>query len=73
MENDTTASIGELNFKLSSLAQFESFFISTMEMQWVKAQGKNISRPKLKKKNPIIELKAQGLYMNQISIQSDVV
>ncbi len=75
---DTTTPTGELIFHvMASLAQFESSLISERVkagMQRAKAQGKNISRPKLAKNklNQIIELKQQGLSMNQISIQSGV-
>ena len=62
---------------MASLAQFESSLISERVkagMQRAKAQGKNISRPKLAKSklNRIMELKQQGLSMNQISIQAGV-
>ena len=75
---DTTTPTGELIFHvMASLAQFESALISERVkagMQRAKAQGKNISRPKLAKNklNRIMELKEQGLSMNQISIQSGV-
>jgi DNA invertase Pin-like site-specific DNA recombinase len=75
---DTTTPTGELIFHvMASLAQFESSLISERVkagMQRAKAQGKNISRPKLAKSklNRIMELKEQGLSMNQISIQSGV-
>ena len=75
---DTTTPTGELIFHvMASLAQFESSLISERVkagMQRAKAQGKNISRPKLAKNklNRIMELKEQGLSMNQISIQSGV-
>jgi DNA invertase Pin-like site-specific DNA recombinase len=75
---DTTTPTGELIFHvMASLAQFESSLISERVkagMQRAKAQGKNISRPKLAKNklNQIMELKQQGLSMNQISIQSGV-
>lgn len=75
---DTTTPTGELIFHvMASLAQFESSLISERVkagMQRAKAQGKNISRPKLAKNklNRIMELKQQGLSMNQISIQSGV-
>jgi DNA invertase Pin-like site-specific DNA recombinase len=75
---DTTTPTGELIFHvMASLAQFESSLISERVkagMQRAKAQGKNISRPKLEKNklNRIMELKQQGLSMNQISIQSGV-
>ena len=75
---DTTTPTGELIFHvMASLAQFESSLISERAkagMQRAKAQGKNISRPKLAKNklNRIMELKEQGLSMNQISIQSGV-
>jgi DNA invertase Pin-like site-specific DNA recombinase len=75
---DTTTPTGELIFHvMASLAQFESSLISERVkagMQRAKAQGKNISRPKLAKDklNRIMELKEQGLSMNQISIQSGV-
>ena len=60
---------------MASLAQFESSLISErvkVGMQRAKAQRKNIYRPKLAKNklNRIMELKEQGLSMNQISIQS---
>lgn len=75
---DTTTPTGELIFHvMASLAQFESSLISERVkagMQRAKAQGKNISRPKLAKSklNRIMELKQQGLSMNQISIQAGV-
>jgi DNA invertase Pin-like site-specific DNA recombinase len=75
---DTTTPTGELIFHVvASLAQFESSLISERVkagMQRAKAQGKNISRPKLAKSklNRIMELKQQGLSMNQISIQAGV-
>jgi DNA invertase Pin-like site-specific DNA recombinase len=75
---DTTTPTGELIFHvMASLAQFESALISERVkagMQRAKAQGKNISRPKLTKNklNQIMELKELGLSMNQISIQSGV-
>lgn len=75
---DTTTPTGELIFHvMASLAQFESSLISQRVkagMARAKAQGKNISRPKLTKSklNRIMELKEQGLSMNQVSIQSGV-
>lgn len=75
---DTTTPTGELIFHvMASLAQFESSLISQRVkagMARAKAQGKNISRPKLAKSklNRIMELKEQGLSMNQVSIQSGV-
>ena len=75
---DTTTPTGELIFHvMASLAQFERSLISERVkagMQRAKAQGKNISRPKLAKSklNRIMELKQQGLSMNQISIQAGV-
>lgn len=75
---DTTTPTGELIFHvMASLAQFESSLISQRVkagMQRAKAQGKNISRPKLPKHklNEILELQKQGLSMNQISIRSGV-
>jgi DNA invertase Pin-like site-specific DNA recombinase len=75
---DTTTPTGELIFHvMASLAQFESALISERVkagMQRTKAQGKNISRPKLAqdKLRKIIAMKEQGLSMNQISIQSGV-
>lgn len=76
---DTTTPTGELIFHvMASLAQFESSLISERVkagMQRAKAQGKNISRPKLSKikLKEIMELKQQGLSMNQISKKSGVV
>lgn len=75
---DTTTPTGELIFHvMASLAQFESSLISERVkagMQRAKAQGKNISRPKLSKikLKEIMELKQQGLSMNQISKKSGV-
>ena len=75
---DTTTPTGELIFHvMASLAQFESSLISERVkagMQRAKAQGKNISRPKLDKSklNQIVELQKLGLSLNQISIQSGV-
>jgi DNA invertase Pin-like site-specific DNA recombinase len=73
---DTTTPTGELIFHvMASLAQFESALISERVkagMQRAKAQGKNISRPKLSKikLKEIMDLKEQGLSMNQISKKS---
>ena len=73
---DTTTPTGELIFHvMASLAQFESSLISERVkagMQRAKAQGKNISRPKLAKSklNRIMELKQQGLSMHHISLQA---
>jgi DNA invertase Pin-like site-specific DNA recombinase len=75
---DTTTPTGELIFHvMASLAQFESALISERVkagMQRAKAQGKNISRPKLSKikLKEIMDLKEQGLSMNQISKKSGV-
>ena len=65
---DTTTPTGELIFHvMASLAQFESSLISQRVkagMQRAKAQGKNISRPKLAKNklNRIMELKEEGAF-----------
>src|SRR4028119_260127 len=70
---DTTTPTGELIFHvMASLAQFESSLISQRVkagMARAKAQGKQISRPKLHitKLNQILELQKTGLSMNQIS------
>lgn len=75
---DTTTSTGELIFHImASLAQFESSLISQRVkagMARAKAQGKQISRPKLHttKLQEILELQKTGLSMNQISIRSGV-
>ncbi len=75
---DTTTPTGELIFHvMASLAQFESSLISQRVkagMARAKAQGKQISRPKLHitKLNQILELQKTGLSMNQISIRSGV-
>lgn len=75
---DTTTPTGELIFHvMASLAQFESSLISQRVkagMARAKAQGKQISRPKLQisKLNQILELQKTGLSMNQISIRSGV-
>ena len=75
---DTTTPTGELIFHvMASLAQFESSLISqTVKagMARAKAQGKQISRPKLHttKLHQILELQKTGLSMNQISIRSGV-
>lgn len=75
---DTTTPTGELIFHvMASLAQFESSLISERVkagMQRAKAQGKNISRPKLAKNKlqEIMDLKEKGLSMNQISKKSGV-
>jgi DNA invertase Pin-like site-specific DNA recombinase len=75
---DTTTPTGELIFHvMASLAQFESALISERVkagMQRAKAQGKNISRPKLaqSKLKQIRALKQEGLSMNQVSIRSGV-
>lgn len=75
---DTTTPTGELIFHvMASLAQFESSLISQRVkagMARAKAQGKQISRPKLHaaKLHQILELQKTGLSMNQISIKSGV-
>lgn len=75
---DTTTPTGELIFHvMASLAQFESSLISERVkagMQRAKAQGKNISRPKLalSKLKQIRALRQEGLSMNQVSIRSGV-
>jgi len=75
---DTTTPTGELIFHvMASLAQFESSLISQRVkagMARAKAQGKQISRPKLHsaKLQEILELQKTGLSMNQISIRSGV-
>jgi DNA invertase Pin-like site-specific DNA recombinase len=75
---DTTTPTGELIFHvMASLAQFESSLISQRVkagMARAKAQGKQISRPKLHatKLHQIMELQKTGLSMNQISIKSGV-
>lgn len=62
---------------MASLAQFESSLISQRVkagMARAKAQGKQISRPKLPqiKLQELLELQKTGLSMNQISIRSGV-
>ncbi len=75
---DTTTPTGELIFHvMASLAQFESSLISQRVkagMARAKAQGKQISSPKLHttKLQEILELQKTGLSMNQISIRSGV-
>ena len=75
---DTTTPTGELIFHvMASLAQFESSLISERVkagMQRAKAQGKNISRPKLsqEKQAQIFNLQKTGLSMNKISIQTGI-
>jgi DNA invertase Pin-like site-specific DNA recombinase len=75
---DTTTPTGELIFHvMASLAQFESSLISQRVkagMARAKAQGKQISRPKLPqtKLQEILKLQETGLSMNQISIRSGV-
>jgi DNA invertase Pin-like site-specific DNA recombinase len=75
---DTTTPTGELIFHvMASLAQFESSLISQRVkagMARAKAQGKQISRPKLHatRLHQILELQKTGLSMNQISIRSGV-
>ncbi len=75
---DTTTPTGELIFHvMASLAQFESSLISQRVkagMARAKAQGKQISRPKLNatKLKQIQDLHKTGLSMNQISIRSGV-
>lgn len=75
---DTTTPTGELIFHvMASLAQFESSLISERVkagMQRAKAQGKNISRPKISKEKQslILNLKKSGLSMNKISIQTGI-
>ena len=75
---DTTTPTGELIFHvMASLAQFESSLISQRVkagMARAKAQGKQISRPRLPqtKLHQILELQKTGLSMNQISIRSGV-
>lgn len=75
---DTTTPTGELIFHvMASLAQFESSLISQRVkagMARAKAQGKQISRPKLQatKLHQILELQKAGLSLNQISIRSGV-
>lgn len=75
---DTTTPTGELIFHvMASLAQFESSLISQRVkagMARAKAQGKQISRPRLPqtKLQEILELQKTGLSMNQISIRSGV-
>ena len=75
---DTTTPTGELIFHvMASLAQFESSLISQRVkagMQRAKAQGKNISRPKLSKmkQEELFELQKTGISMNQISKEAKV-
>lgn len=75
---DTTTPTGELIFHvMASLAQFESSLISERVkagMQRAKAQGKNISRPKLSKvkQQEIFDLQKTGISMNQISKKAKV-
>ncbi len=75
---DTTTPTNELIFHvMASLAQFEGSLISQRVkagMARAKAQGKQISRPKLHttKLQEILELQKTGLSMNQISIRSGV-
>ncbi|MEO8255178.1 MAG: recombinase family protein [Flavobacterium sp.] len=75
---DTTTPTGELIFHvMASLAQFESSLISERVkagMQRAKAQGKNISRPRLseEKQNQIFNLQKTGISMNKISIQTGI-
>jgi DNA invertase Pin-like site-specific DNA recombinase len=75
---DTTTPTGELIFHvMASLAQFESSLTSQRVkagMARAKAQGKQISRPKLlpTKLQEILKLQKTGLSMNQISIRSGV-
>jgi DNA invertase Pin-like site-specific DNA recombinase len=75
---DTTTPTGELIFHvMASLAQFESSLISQRVkagMARAKAQGKQISRPKLNatKLKQIQDLHKTGLSMNQISIRCGV-
>lgn len=75
---DTTTPTGELIFHvMASLAQFESSLISQRVkagMQRAKAQGKNISRPKLSKikQQEIFDLQKTGISMNQISLKTKI-
>jgi len=72
---DTTSPTGELVFHvMASLAQFESSLISQRVkagMERARAQGKQISRPRLpvEQQLKLFELQSQGLSMNKISKQ----
>ncbi len=72
---DTTSPTGELVFHvMASLAQFESSLISQRVkagMARAKAQGKQISRPRLpiEQQRRIFKLRKQGFSMNKISKQ----